>query len=44
MGRMCGRMSLWETLGSESERNCGILNNGENFSLNSALNPLYCKL
>lgn len=41
---MGGRTSLWETLGSKSERNQGILNNGENFSLNLAPNPFPCEL
>lgn len=41
---MWGRMCPWEILGSMSERNWGILNDGENFLLSLAVNPFYCGL
>lgn len=41
---MSGRRSPWEVLVRMSERNWGILNDGENFLLSLAVNPFYCGL
>lgn len=41
---MSGRRSPWEVLVSMSERNWGILNDGENFLLSLAVHPFYCGL